>query len=216
MWQFGIKNQTVTVDLYCSVSCLDIWLKFLFYIFPTWFFFILFASRSKGATNFIQFLFLFYPILHITAITANIADHWNFTEQGHPCGIDVVPTGVSCRMIRHTHDIFRMTFGAATWIFHRQSLLVTTSKTQHSVSKAAAQIQRAGGHIPTSAAASSIISGTRYLRGWCHRSLSVFHPRIGRFHSRMTERMALCRANRRSVIPWTKPVPPLMSCQLQR
>ena len=31
--------------------------------------------------------------------------------------------------------------------------------------KAAAQIQRAGGHIPTSAAASSIISGTRYLRG---------------------------------------------------
>ena len=123
------------------------------------------VSLSECLFDLVQLLRVFHPILHITAITANIADHWNFTEQGHPCGIDVVPTGVSCRMIRHTHDIFRMALWAAPCIFHRQSLLVTTSKTQHSVSKAAAHIQRAGGHIPTRAAASSIISGTRYLRG---------------------------------------------------
>ena len=137
-------------------------------------------------------------------------------EECHEFSIDIISAGVSWRIIRHTHDILRMAFRAASCIFHCHPLLVTKSKTQHSVSKTAAHIQRANVHVPTNAATSSIISGTRYLRGWCHKSLSVFQPRIGCFHSRITDRMALCRANIRSVPTWTKSRPPFTICHLQR
>ena len=44
------------------------------------FYFISFVSISKGAANFIQFFFLFYPILHITAVTTYITDNWDLPE----------------------------------------------------------------------------------------------------------------------------------------
>lgn len=50
-------------------------------------------------------------------------------------------------------------------IFHHHPLFVAKIKIQHSISKTAAPIQTAGAHVPANAAASSIISGTRYLRG---------------------------------------------------
>ena len=159
---------------------------------------------------------VFYPISHIAAVTANRADHWNFSERDHRRGIDVVSAGASSWIILHTHDIPRMALQAAPCIFHCQFPVVANSRTAHSDSKTIANIQRAGVHVPTNAATSSIISGTRYFRGWCHKSLSVFQPRIGCFHSRWTDRMALCRAYIRGVPTWTKSRPPRTICQLHR
>lgn len=68
-------------------------------------------------------MLVFDPVFYITAVTADIANNGNFTEQGHGRSINVVTAGVSSRIIRHTHDISRMALRAAPCIFHSHSLL---------------------------------------------------------------------------------------------
>ena len=46
-------------------------------------------------------------------------------------------------------------------------------------------------NLLTSPASRSMTAGTTYFRGWCQRSLSIFHSRMGQYHSSRTEPAAL-------------------------
>ena len=59
-------------------------------------------------------------------------------------------------------------------------------------------------------------SGTIYFRGWCHRPLSVFQFRIGKNHSRRTDRRAFKMANSRAQPASVIWMLPFMICQAHR
>lgn len=83
-----------------------------------------FSTLSKRSFDFVKLMPVFYPVFHIAAITADIANHRNFSNHGHGCGVDIVSAGVSARIIRHTHNILWMTFRTTSHIFHCYYLLV--------------------------------------------------------------------------------------------
>lgn len=64
-----------------------------------------FPTLSESIFDFGKLMPVFYPIFHIAAIAADIADHRDLSDQGHRRGVDIVPAGVSARIVRHTHDI---------------------------------------------------------------------------------------------------------------
>ncbi len=70
--------------------------------------------------------------------------------------------------------------------------------------------------ILTSPASRSRIAGTTYFHGWCQRSLSIFHPRMGQYHSSRTEPATLSRAKATAVKSWSEITPPLWSFQIHR
>lgn len=65
----------------------------------------IYSTLSESIFYFGKLMPVFYPVFHIAAIAADITDHWDFPNQGHGRGVDIVSAGVSARIIRHTHDI---------------------------------------------------------------------------------------------------------------
>ena len=70
--------------------------------------------------------------------------------------------------------------------------------------------------MPTSPASRSMTAGTTYFHGWCQMSLSIFHPRMGQYHSSRTEPAALSKAKAAAVKAWSGTIPLVWSCQLHR
>ena len=55
------------------------------------------------------------------------------------------------------------------------------------------------GSVTTILASRSIVTGTAYFLGWCHKSLSIFQFRTGQNHSRSMLQTALCREKNTAV-----------------
>ncbi len=154
----------------------------------------MFSTLSESFFDFGKLMPVFYPVFYIAAITADIAGNWN-------------PLNPFLELHLGQHFVFFMVF---------YILLTMNSKLKHSAKMTQSQIQAPTGHILIRAAVNIITNGTRYFRGWCHKSLSVFQLRSGHFHSKMTDRIALCKANKATMPTSVSLIPPLINCQLHR
>ena len=70
-------------------------------------------SLPKRALNFITLPLRFYPILHITTVTADITDDRNFFNQCKSWSINIVSAGMSVLVIRNMDNILWAAFGTA-------------------------------------------------------------------------------------------------------